>query len=216
MRAFAAAFTIAYALMLAGPVCVLQATASRTPTGISRHIKSDVSGQQHAVILPDSYVPGMGGEDSWTMTVLPAAALHGDPAVEGGLHVPLPRRAPLRVFAADLLAAEASRWIGKGPRDLGVRMNLWCADAINAWLRRVGKSGTGSALAKSFASYGRATKPKPGAIAVKPRRGGNHVVVVKAILKHGRLLAISPNGGGGKVRLHVYRIRQFYAFREPV
>ena len=123
--------------------------------------------------------------------------------------VPVPRRAPERI-----LLAEAQRSVGKGARDLGVRRTLWCADAINKWLGRVGINGTGSALARSFARWGEASAPQPGAIGVKHRgRRGGHVVVVKAV-KGNTLIAISPNSRG-KVREMKYSVRQFYAFRRP-
>lgn len=127
--------------------------------------------------------------------------------------VPVPRPA-----ASQRLLAEASRSIGKGSRELGVRRTLWCADAINKWLAAIGAKGTGSALAKSFADWGEAAKPSPGVVGVKKRRGGNHVVVVKAVTaskKGVTILAISPNSRG-KVREMKYSVRAFYAFRRPV
>lgn len=111
------------------------------------------------------------------------------------------------------LLAVASASVGKGPRALGVRLDLWCADAINAWLRKIGVKGTGSQLASSFRTWGKPTKPAPGVVAVKPRRGGSgHVVVVQAV-KGNRIVAISPNGGGNRVRVHVYPLRAFDSFR---
>lgn len=211
MRPLAALIVLGFVVMFLSPIV---ATASRTPSGTSVYGKTDAVFQQRTVISPDGYLPGMAGENA---------------ALENGVWYPPMRwrvpRSDLELREAlgaaapadhrSLLAAEASRWIGKGPRDLGVRHSLWCADAINAWLRRIGLKGTGSALAASFASWGKQAKPAPGVIAVKRRHGGNHVVVVKAV--HGtKIVAISPNGGGNRVRVHVYRVRQFYAFREPV
>lgn len=150
--------------------------------------------------------------------------------------VPLPRPRPLHPFAwlavepdsvvfvpvavgqfnlevRQRLLDAATAALGKGPAALGTRANLWCADFINRTLRRIGLNGTNSSLASSFARYGQAAKPAPGVIAVKPRAGGNHVVIIKEV--RGRELVAVSGNSGGKVRLMRYRIAQFYAFRAP-
>ena len=136
------------------------------------------------------------------------------------VNLPMPLRPPIELAAHRKVHAvkvallrEAERAVGKGAHQLGVRPDLWCADAINAFLRRIDIRGTGSALAASFVHWGRPAKPGPGVIAVKSRRGGNHVVVIKQV-KRNSVVTISPNSGG-KVRTMTYPIAVFYAFREP-
>jgi hypothetical protein len=59
-----------------------------------------------------------------------------------------------------------------------VRGRLTCAVNVNRYLARMGKPGTGSALAMSFLRWGRPSGPQPGAIQVERRRGGGHVKIV--------------------------------------
>lgn len=125
-------------------------------------------------------------------------------------NLPMPKARPA---ATVLLLAEARASLGKGPRQLGTRRDLWCADFINVLLRRLGLHGSGSDAAASFAHWGKPAKPAPGVVAVKPRRGGNHVIVIKEV--RGRtIIAISGNSGR-TVREMKYSVGQFYAFRAP-
>lgn len=157
-------------------------------------------------ILPDAYRPGISGEDSGQVTADSWVIPLGTP-----VNVVIPKSNPFKALPQRLLA-EADKYIGLRAQDIGVRTNLWCAAAINKFLKNIGLRGTGSDLAASFANWGHPSKIIPGAIAVKPRRGGNHVVVVKKVLPRGRILAISPNSGG-KVRELVYLASVFYAVR---
>jgi uncharacterized protein (TIGR02594 family) len=92
------------------------------------------------------------------------------------------------------LAAEAGRYIGGNPTGRG---SLWCARFMNMVLQHSGYRGTGSDLARSFASYGqRVSGPQIGAIAVMGRRGGGgHVGVVSGIDAGG-----NPIVGSGRRR----------------
>jgi hypothetical protein len=58
---------------------------------------------------------------------------------------------------------------------------LICAVNVNSALAERGIRGTGSALAKSFLEWGRASAPVPGAVAVSGRRGGGHVAIVSRV-----------------------------------
>ena len=77
------------------------------------------------------------------------------------------------------VVAEARRYLGGNPTGRG---SLWCARFMNMVLERSGHRGTGSDMARSFASYGqRVSGPQVGAIAVmgtarrRPcRRGQRH------------------------------------------
>src|SRR5215212_12242378 len=74
------------------------------------------------------------------------------------------------------VVAEARRYLGGNPTGRG---SLWCARFMNMVLQHTGHRGTGSDMARSFASYGqRVSGPQIGAIAVMGRRGGGHVGVV--------------------------------------
>ena len=113
------------------------------------------------------------------------------------------------------LVHEARRWIGANAAKLGVRRTLWCAAAMNKWLRNIGHRGTGSDMARSFAHYGRRVPgPQVGAIAVMYRRGGGHVGVVSRIDTRGNPILISGNHGH-RVRETVYPRHRIYAYVRP-
>lgn len=108
---------------------------------------------------------------------------------------------------------EALSVVGLGPQQLGVRRTLWCAAGTNRILSRAGVRGTGSAMASSFARWGKATTARPGAIAVMKRKGGGHVaIVVKDLGK--TVLTVSPNSRG-KVRMVKFPKSRIYAYRWP-
>lgn len=110
------------------------------------------------------------------------------------------------------LVSEARRWIGTNPTS---RSSLWCARFMNFVLQRSGEPGTGSDLAKSFASYGhRVSGPQIGAIAVMSRRGGGHVGVVSGIDKSGNPIVISGNHGH-RVAEAVYPRGRIFAYVTP-
>ena len=58
---------------------------------------------------------------------------------------------------------------------------LICARNVNAALAERGIKGTGSAFAKSFDTWGAASSPVVGAVAVSDRRGGGHVAIVSRV-----------------------------------
>jgi uncharacterized protein (TIGR02594 family) len=94
-------------------------------------------------------------------------------------------------FGASDVVSEARRYIGGNPTS---RASLWCARFMNMVLERSGHRGTGSDLARSFASYGqRVSGPQIGAIAVMGRRGGGHVGVVSGIDANGNPILVSGN-----------------------
>jgi uncharacterized protein (TIGR02594 family) len=96
-------------------------------------------------------------------------------------------------FGSSTVVAEARRYLGGNPTGRG---RLWCARFMNMVLERSGHHGTGSDLARSFASYGqRVSGPQVGAIAVMGRRGGGHVGVVSGIDANGNPIVVSGNNG---------------------
>jgi uncharacterized protein (TIGR02594 family) len=107
---------------------------------------------------------------------------------------------------------EARRWLGGNPTR---RNRLWCAAFMNFVLERTGRRGSGSDLARSFASYGRRVSgPQIGAIAVMTRKGGGHVGVVSGIDAVGNPIIISGNHGH-RVAEAVYPGRRVYAYVMP-
>jgi uncharacterized protein (TIGR02594 family) len=111
------------------------------------------------------------------------------------------------------LVEEARRWIGTNPTS---RRSLWCGAFMNFVLERTGLAGTGSDLAKSFASLGRRVSgPQVGAIAVMSRRGGGHVGVVSGVDEAGNPIIISGNSRGRKVAEHAYPRGRIYAYVMP-
>ena len=87
---------------------------------------------------------------------------------------------------------------------------------MNFVLERSGHEGTGSDLAKSFASIGRRVSgPQVGAIAVMSRRGGGHVGVVSGIDEAGNPIIISGNSRGRRVAEGTYPRGRVYAYVMP-
>jgi uncharacterized protein (TIGR02594 family) len=111
------------------------------------------------------------------------------------------------------VVAEARRHLGTNPTG---RSSLWCATFMNMVLERTGHGGTGSNLARSFASYGtRVSGPQVGAIAVMSRgRRGGHVGVVSGIDASGNPIVISGNHGR-RVAEAVYPRGRIFAYVMP-
>jgi uncharacterized protein (TIGR02594 family) len=115
-------------------------------------------------------------------------------------------------FGSSNVVAEARRYIGGNPTGRG---NLWCARFMNMVLQHSGYRGTGSDLARSFASYGqRVSGPQIGAIAVMGRRGGGHVGVVSGIDAMGNPIVVSGNNGN-RVREAPISRGRIYAYVLP-
>jgi uncharacterized protein (TIGR02594 family) len=107
----------------------------------------------------------------------------------------------------DVVAA-AERYRGTNPTG---RAHDWCAAFANLVLRRTGHHGSGSALARSFARYGRpAPGPVPGSIVVFP----HHVGFVIRAEGAGRIRVVSGNHGH-RVGEGVYSTRRAIAYRYP-
>ena len=116
-------------------------------------------------------------------------------------------------FGSSDVVAEARRYIGGNPTSRG---SLWCARFMNMVLQRSGRRGTGSDMARSFASYGqRVSGPQIGAIAVMGRRGGGgHVGVVSGIDAGGNPIVVSGNNGN-RVREAPISRGRIYAYVMP-
>jgi uncharacterized protein (TIGR02594 family) len=122
------------------------------------------------------------------------------------------RWSPAAGFGSSNVVAEARRYIGGNPTGRG---RLWCARFMNMVLQRSGLHGTGSDMARSFASYGqRVSGPQIGAIAVMGRRGGGHVGVVSGIDASGNPIVVSGNHGR-RVAESVYPRGRIYAYVMP-
>ena len=118
-----------------------------------------------------------------------------------------------RISAEQVVVAEARRYIGTNPTG---RSSLWCANFMNMVLERSGHRGSGSNLARSFASYGtRISGPQVGAIAVMSRgKRGGHVGVVSGIDANGNPIIISGNHGR-RVAEFTYSRGRIYAYVMP-
>jgi uncharacterized protein (TIGR02594 family) len=134
-----------------------------------------------------------------TNASLASSAASGAPAMSSG-------------FGSSNVVAEARRYLGGNPTGRG---SLWCARFMNMVLQRSGYRGTGSDLARSFASYGqRISGPQIGAIAVMGRRGGGHVGVVSGIDAGGNPIVVSGNNGN-RVREAPISRGRIYAYVMP-
>jgi uncharacterized protein (TIGR02594 family) len=116
-------------------------------------------------------------------------------------------------FGVSGIVAEARRYIGSNPTG---RSALWCARFMNMVLERSGHQGSGSDMARSFASYGqRLSGPQVGAIAVMSRgKRGGHVGVVSGIDASGNPIIISGNHGR-RVAESTYSRGRVYAYVMP-
>ncbi len=115
-------------------------------------------------------------------------------------------------FGSSNLVSEARRYLGGNPTGRG---SLWCARFMNMVLQKEGYRGTGSDLARSFASYGqRVSGPQIGAIAVMGRRGGGHVGIISGMDAQGNPIMISGNNGNRVREAPVSRGR-IYAYVMP-
>ncbi len=116
-------------------------------------------------------------------------------------------------FGSSSVVSEARRYLGGNPTG---RSRAWCAAFMNMVLQRTGHSGSGSNLARSFASYGqRVSGPQVGAIAVMSRgRSGGHVGVVSGIDAKGNPIVVSGNNGNRVREASVSRGR-IYAYVMP-
>ena len=134
-----------------------------------------------------------------TQASLPSSAAAGGTAMSSG-------------FGSSNVVAEARRYIGGNPTGRG---SLWCARFMNMVLQHSGYRGTGSDLARSFASYGqRVSGPQIGAIAVMGRRGGGHVGIVSGIDAGGNPIVVSGNNGN-RVREAPISRGRIYAYVMP-
>ena len=134
-----------------------------------------------------------------THASLPSSTASGAMAISGG-------------FGSSNVVAEARRYLGGNPTGRG---RLWCARFMNMVLERTGLHGTGSDLARSFASYGqRVSGPQVGAIAVMARRGGGHVGIVSGIDAGGNPIVVSGNNGN-RVREAPISRGRIYAYVMP-
>jgi uncharacterized protein (TIGR02594 family) len=119
---------------------------------------------------------------------------------------------PAPAIGGSDVVAEARRYIGGNPTG---RSRLWCARFMNMVLQRSGHKGTGSDMARSFASYGqRLSGPQVGAIAVMGRRGGGHVGIVSGIDAKGNPIVVSGNHSR-RVAESVYPRGRIYAYVMP-
>jgi uncharacterized protein (TIGR02594 family) len=116
-------------------------------------------------------------------------------------------------FGMSSVVAEARRYIGGNPTG---RSALWCARFMNMVLERSGHQGSGSDMARSFASYGqRISGPQVGAIAVMSRgKRGGHVGVVSGIDASGNPIIISGNHNR-RVAESTYSRGRVYAYVMP-
>lgn len=111
----------------------------------------------------------------------------------------------IRRASREALLANAKAAIGKRGPQLGLPGSLWCADAINYWLRKVGLPTTGSRMARSFVAHPKFEKikaPQPGDIVVIARGRGTtygHVALYNGSCGKGGIKLLGGNQGGGRV-----------------
>jgi len=77
-----------------------------------------------------------------------------------------------------------------------IKRALGCAINVNAYLESKGIKGSGSAMAKSFLSWGRSTQPVAGAVAVYNRGGKKGHVAVVSRVENGVVYVWNPGRNG--------------------
>lgn len=111
------------------------------------------------------------------------------------------------------LIAKARAYLGRNAAQLGLPARLWCSDFMN----KITGGGTGSRLARSWASAGSpASGPAPGVVAVMARgRTGGHVGIVSDVnaCGPGRVMMISGNFVGRRVGEGCVSTRSVIAWR---
>jgi hypothetical protein len=90
---------------------------------------------------------------------------------------------------------------------------LICAVNVGAALAERGIAGTGSALALSYLSWGRASGPVPGAVVVSARLGGGHVAIISRV-ENGQIYVWNPSPRGRGWQEVAYRHRAI-SYRVP-
>lgn len=114
-------------------------------------------------------------------------------------------------YSGSSAVSVASRYLGTNPTK---RSRRWCAEFMNMVEKKLGRPGTGSALARSFASYGqRVSSPRPGDIAVMRRKGGGHVGYVMSV--SGNKVKLISGNHGRKVGVGTYPRSRVVAFVRP-
>jgi uncharacterized protein (TIGR02594 family) len=102
-----------------------------------------------------------------------------------------PAVSPFPGLVGSPIISVARSYLGTNPTG---KAHDWCGNFMNLVLQRSGRPGSGSNLARSFASYGhRVSGPQVGAIAVMARRGGGHVGIVTGVDSRGNPIIISGN-----------------------
>jgi len=154
-------------------------------------------------------------------TAAPRVTRTASPRVARAAHAAHASVAPMAGLGSGLgsgmgspgLVAQARRYLGTNPTGMSA---VWCARFMNMVLEKSGRRGTGSNMARSFASYGRRVAgPQVGAIAVMSRgRNGGHVGVVSGVDKSGNPVIISGNHNR-KVGEAVYPRGRIYAYVMP-
>lgn len=98
----------------------------------------------------------------------------------------------------------------------------WCAAFVNSIERSMGRSGTGSYLARSFLKYGAEVKtPTQGDIVVftrgNPKSGKGHVGLVDSIVERGGQKFVKTLGGNqnDQVSYKLYPFSRVLGFRRP-
>jgi uncharacterized protein (TIGR02594 family) len=122
-----------------------------------------------------------------------------------------------RSFGGGKNAAElAERYLGTNPTKM---RRLWCANFMGMIEKKAGRAGTGSNMARSYASYGKAvsrSQVRPGDIAVLSRgKRGGHVGYFVGWAGNGKAILISGNSRGGKVAKGQYAVGRVIAWRRP-
>jgi uncharacterized protein (TIGR02594 family) len=203
---------VALALCLAAIAASVTPASARSHHGAGRHARAPHAGHHAGRHYGHRHYRHIARGSRWKRgvaemqargfagTKVGSSAAPGGTAVSGG-------------FGSPNVVAEARRYLGGNPTSRG---SLWCARFMNMVLQHSGYRGTGSDLARSFASYGqRVPGPQIGAIAVMGRRGGGgHVGVVSGIDAGGNPIVVSGNNGN-RVREAPISRNRIYAYVMP-
>lgn len=143
-------------------------------------------------------IPGQGGR----LAVANPAPQHATPLADDG-------SAPWMAIAEDELGVAEIPGRQHNPRIVEYHMTTglqaqsdevaWCASFVNWVMRQAGYSGTNSAAAKSWKSWGSASGPRYGAITVLRRRRSGHDASTGS--SSGYHVGFMTQQGAGKIQL---------------
>lgn len=92
----------------------------------------------------------------------------------------------------------------------------WCGGFVNWCMKQAGVQGPKTFYrAKDWASWGVPCVPQPGAVAVKERKGGGHVMMLLGVSEDLRYYIVLEGNANDSVKIGAHPAYQIYSTRWP-